>query len=91
MTALFKSGTSVDISADLHYVFDMTNEWKVYPLAGISANDIGSWSMGINFGAGTDYQIAENWDLTAGIKWMVQTAKWHKNPIIISFGGNYRF
>ena len=91
LTALFKTGASIDVSADMHYIFDMTSEWKVYPLVGISANDIGSWSMGINFGVGTDYRIAERWDLTAGLKWMVQTAKWHKNPIIISFGGNYRF
>lgn len=91
ITALFKTGCSVDISADVQYLFTVARDWKVYPQAGISANDIGGWSAGINLGGGADFSIARNWDLSAGLKWMIQTAKHHKNPIIINIGATYKF
>lgn len=91
ITALCRKGCSVDINADVQYLFHVADQWNVYPLAGISANDIGGWSCGINLGAGTDFSIAHNWDLTAGIKWMIQTAAWHKNPVIITLGASYKF
>ena len=91
LTALCKSGCSVDIAADVQYLFEVASSWDVYPQAGLSANDIGGWSCGINLGAGTDFNVARNWDLSAGFKWMIQTAKWHKNPIIINIGATSRF
>ena len=91
LTALCKSGCSVDIAADVQYLFEVASSWDVYPQAGLSANDIGGWSCGINLGAGTDFNVARNWDLSAGFKWMIQTAKWHKNLIIINIGATYRF
>lgn len=91
ITALTRKGCSVDINADVHYLFKVASSWNVYPLAGISANDIGGWSAGINLGAGTDFSVARNWDLTASAKWMIQTAKYHKNPIVISLGATYKF
>lgn len=89
--AICKKGCSVDISADVHYLFNVASSWTVYPLAGLSANDIGDWSMSFNLGAGTDFSIARNWDLTAGVKWMIQTHKHWKNPLLISVGAVYRF
>lgn len=91
ITALCKTGCSVDIAADVQYLFEVAGSWMVYPQVGLSANDIGSWSAGFNIGAGTDFNVARNWDLSAGFKWMIQTAKWHKNPIIINIGATYRF
>lgn len=91
ITALFKSGCSVDINCDVHYLFDVADKWNVYPLAGLSANDIGGWSAGINLGGGADFSVARNWDISAGLKWMIQTAKHHKNPIVISIGSTYKF
>lgn len=91
ITALCKRGCSVDISADAQYLFPVADGWKIYPQAGISANDIGGWSAGINLGGGADFEVADNWDLSAGFKWMIQTAKWHKNPIIINIGATYKF
>ena len=84
-------GCSVDINADVQYLFRVADAWSVYPLAGVSVNDIGGWSCGINVGGGADFSVAENWDITAGIKWMIQTAKFHPNPIIISVGATYKF
>ena len=37
--ALCKTGCSVDISADVQYLFNIAPDWHIYPLAGISAND----------------------------------------------------
>lgn len=91
VTFLCKKGCSVDVSADLQYLFRVTRFWKLYPQVGLSANDIGDWSCGINVGAGTDFSIARNWDLSAGFKWMIQTHKNWKNPVIINVGATYKF
>lgn len=91
VTALFKDDCSVDLSADLHYVFDVARWWNVYPQLGISGNDIYGWSFGVNIGAGTDFILTRRWDLTAAVKWMIQTAEHHDNPIIINIGATYKF
>ena len=83
VTFLCKKYCSVDISADMQYLFHPARFWTLYPQVGLSANDIGDWSCGINLGAGTDFNITRNWDISAGFKWMVQTHKYWKNPIII--------
>lgn len=98
--ALCKTGCSVDISADVQYLFNIAPDWHIYPQAGISANDIYDWSCGINLGGGADFSITRNWDVSAGFKWMIQTAKDYipipgfvkrKNPIVINIGATYRF
>ncbi len=91
VAVLCKKGCSVDINADVQYLFKVADAWSVYPLAGISVNDIRGWSCGINLGGGADFSVADRWDITAGIKWMIQTAKHHSNPIIISLGATYKF
>ena len=91
VTALCKKYCSVDISADAHYLFNVARFWKVYPQAGISANDMGDWTFGVNLGAGMDFTIARRWDFLAGFKWLIQTHKNTKNPIIINAGFAYRF
>ena len=48
-------------------------------------------SCGINLGGGADFSVARNWDLSAGFKWMIQTAEYHKNPILINIGATYKF
>ncbi len=62
--ALCKTDCSVDISADVQYLFNIAPDWHIYPLAGISANDIGDWSCGINLGGGADFSITR---ISAGI------------------------
>ena len=71
--AICKKFCSVDISADVQYLFNIAPDWHIYPQAGLSANDIGGWSCGINLGGGADFSVARNWDLSAGFKWMIQT------------------
>lgn len=89
--AICKKFCSVDISADVQYLFNIAPDWYIYPQAGLSANDIGGWSCGINLGGGADFSVARNWDLSAGFKWMIQTAEYHKNPILINIGATYKF
>ena len=91
VTFLCKKDCSVDISADMQYLFHVARFWAVYPQVGLSANDLGDWSCGIDIGAGTDFAIARHWDLSAGMKWMVQTHKYWRNPIIINVGATYKF
>ena len=74
ITALCEKGCSVDINADVHYLFSVAKFWDIYPLAGLSVKD-----------------MTRNWDLTAGVKWMIQTRKDWKNPIVISIGAVYKF
>ena len=91
VTVLCEKNCSVDISADVQYLFHVAPVWKVYPQVGLSANDLGDWSCGIDLGVGTDFSVARNWDISAGFKWMVQTRKNWKNPIVINVGATYRF
>lgn len=98
IVALCKTGCSVDISADVQYLFNIAPDWHIYPQAGLSANDLGGWSCGINLGGGADFSINRNWDVSAGFKWMIQTAKDYvpglikrRNPIVINIGATYRF
>lgn len=91
VTALCKSGCSVDISADVQYLFDIARQWTLFPQAGVSANDIGGWSCGFQLGGGADFAVARHWDVSAGFKWIIQTAENHKNPILINLGATYKF
>lgn len=40
MTVLFHSHCSVDINCDVHYLFELTPHWRIYPLAGLNVSDI---------------------------------------------------
>ena len=91
VTVLCEDNCSVDISADLQYLFHPARFWSLYPQVGLSANDFGDWSCGIDVGAGTDFSITRRWDVSAGFKWMIQTHKYWKNPIIINVGATYKF
>lgn len=91
ITALFEDYCSVDISADVHYLFKIAPEWKVYPLAGLSVNEIGDWALGINLGGGVDFSVARNWDVSAGLKWLVQTRSGWPNPVVFNLGATYKF
>ena len=91
LTILCQNNCSIDLNVDVHYLFDVAPSWKLYPLAGLSANDIFGWSCGINLGVGTDYAVADRWNLSAGLKYRIQTARFARNPFIISLGASYRF
>lgn len=91
ITALFHSHCSVDINCDVHYMFELSKGWTLYPVAGLTVSDMGKWALGMNLGVGTDFAVARNWDLTAGVKWMPVFESDRKNPIVITIGGCYKF
>ncbi|MFI3303892.1 MAG: outer membrane beta-barrel protein [Rikenellaceae bacterium] len=86
---LFRRGASIDITADVHYPFDLGSNFEVYPLAGLSLNDPSTFGLGINVGGGAGYKISDRVDANLGLKWAVQTQT--SNPFIVSFGAGYKF
>ena len=91
LMALLHSGCSIDISVDAQYVFHLGEGWSVYPAVGFTANDIGKWAAGLNIGGGFDFEVARNWDLSAGLKWQPMFDDQRKNPVVISIGAAYKF
>ena len=78
LMALLHSGCSIDISVDAQYVFHLGEGWSVYPQC-------------LNIGGGFDFEVARNWDLSAGPKWQPMFDDWRKNPVVISIGAAYKF
>ncbi len=91
LAIFFEDGCSVDISADLQRLWIDTRVFSVYSALGLSANDIFGWSCGINLGGGVDLHLTRNWDLTANMKWMIQTASNHPNPLAFNIGASFKF
>lgn len=91
LVALLKAGCSIDFNAEVQYLIPLTDEFSLYPLAGLSVNEIGIWSMGVKIGAGAEYSLGENWGVFGGVKWMIQTAKYAPNPVILNVGVSYKF
>lgn len=91
LIALIEDDCSLDINCDLQYLFTVARWWSLYPQVGLSGNDIYGWSFGVNLGVGTDFTLTRRWDLTAGVKWLIQTADNHDNPFIINIGAIYKF
>jgi len=91
IVALCRKGCSVEITADVHYLFRLTDGWKIYPAVGVGVSDMGPCAFGIDLGVGTDFRLSNRWDLTAGVKWMPVFKKYRKNPIAFSIGGVYKF
>lgn len=91
LTFLLHSHCSLDVNCDVHYLFNVADGWTLYPLAGLSANDFGDWSMGINLGGGFDCRIADRWNISAGVKYMIETHKNWDDPLVLTVGASYRF
>lgn len=91
MMFLLHNHCSIDLSFDAQYVFHLSNDWKIYPSVGLTANEIGRWAAGLNIGGGFDFKVARDWDLTAGLKWQPMFDNLRTNPVTISIGACYRF
>ncbi|MBP3482099.1 MAG: outer membrane beta-barrel protein [Alistipes sp.] len=88
---LTAKGSSVDVACNLHYAFEVARNWYLYPIAGISFNDLYKFAFGFNLGGGFDYSIAYHWDLTLNVKWLGQCASSRRNPIVSTVGLFYKF
>ncbi len=88
---LCKQGMSVDISADVQYPIQLSPEFELYPLAGLSLNDPGKFGLGVNLGTGLGYKLTNKVSIDFGLKWVIQTQDFTPNPLIFSFGSGYKF
>lgn len=88
---LTEKDSSVDINLDVQYVFHVGRWWNVYPLVGVVANDIQDWAAGMSVGLGFDFNVANRWDISAGLKYEPMFDSDRKNPLVVFVGGSYRF
>lgn len=93
-----KKKSTVDVYCDLQIPLEIATYWYVYPIVGISANDISAkngsidgWAAGLNLGLGTSYEINGHWNLSAQAKWMGRIPRKHRSAIIIAVGIGYNF
>lgn len=86
-----KSYCSIDLNCDVQYLFHVAEQWSVYPMVGIGVNDLGNWSCGFDFGGGADYRLTRQWSLSASAKYTIQTARFMRNPFVISIGSTFHF
>ena len=92
------NSTTNTVDANLHYLFNVgTDKLYVYPLAGlnyaITTTDLqegrshSDGELGINLGGGIQYELKDNLDLKAEVKYTVGDF----NPVIIGAGVVYHF
>ncbi len=86
-----------DIDANLHYLFNVSEAVKVYPLAGVGYAHSGfsydgestsSGDFAINVGAGAEYQLNEKFSIGAELKYQIIS---NFNQIVFGVGATYKF
>ena len=89
---LKKNGWSMwDLSANVHYLFPITDEITIYPLAGVGILGAGGGSdheFGLNLGGGIDYKLTSKLFLNGELKYKFGD-NWDR--LLISAGIGYRF
>lgn len=93
-----KEKSSIDIYCDFQIPLEITTQWFIYPIAGISIHDITShsgtvdgWAGGLNLGMGAKYEFSHRWSANGQLKWMGRIPKKHKSAVIFSVGFDYNF
>ena len=91
-----------DINANVHYLFDVANKVKVYPLAGLGYTN---WSykyeypghsviegsdgrLAINLGGGAEYELTKDLSVNAELKYQIVS---HYNQLVLGVGVAYKF
>ena len=71
----FKKGDVdlLDLNLNLHYIFPMASNIRLYPLAGLTYErwDFGKVEnrLGVNIGSGVEFDIADNWMTNIELKY----------------------
>ncbi len=70
-----------DINLNAHYLFQVSHDVRIYPLLGLTYTkwhedweDNVSWNkskFGINFGAGVEYALDDDWSLNFEVKYQI--------------------
>ena len=91
-----------DINANVHYLFDVANKVKVYPLAGLGYTN---WSykleydnvtlakgtdgrLAVNLGGGAEYELTKDLSVNAELKYQIIS---HYNQLVLDVGVAYKF
>lgn len=77
-----------DISVNAHYLFNIGEKLKVYPLVGVGYANCSKSKVLINAGAGVEYPITEKLSVGAEIKYQYME---HFGRLPISIGVAYKF
>ena len=91
-----------DINANVHYLFDVADKFKVYPLAGLGYTN---WSykyefegapviegsdgrLAINLGGGAEYELTKNLSVNAEAKYQIIS---NYNQLVLGVGVAFKF
>lgn len=88
--ALLHDGCSLDLNCDAHYIFDM-GVVRLYPAAGFTVNEIGDWAAGVNLGGGVDFNVANIFEMSAGLKWSPMFHDFRPNPVTVMVSAMFKF
>ena len=97
-----KGLTMWDINANVHYLFDVADKFKVYPLAGLGYTN---WSykyeyagapvvegsdgrLAVNLGGGAEYELTKNLNVNAEAKYQIIS---NYNQLVLGVGVAYKF
>ena len=92
-----------DINANVHYLFDVANKVKVYPLAGLGYTN---WSykyeypghsviegsdgrLAINLGGGAEYELTKDLSVNAEMKYQIVSNNY--SQLVLGVGVAYKF
>ena len=91
-----------DINANVHYLFDVADKFKVYPVAGLGSTN---WSykyeyaghtiaegsdgrIAINLGGGAEYELTKDLSVNAELKYQIIS---NYNQLLLGVGVAYKF
>ena len=91
-----------DINANVHYLFDVADKFKVYPLAGLGYTN---WSykyeyagapvvegsdgrLAVKLGGGAEYELTKNLNVNAEAKYQIIS---NYNQLVLGVGVAYKF
>lgn len=91
-----------DINANVHYLIDVADKFKVYPLAGLGYTN---WSykyeyagvpvvegtdgrLAVNLGGGAEYELTKDLSVNAELKYQIIS---HYNQLVLGVGVAYKF
>ncbi|MBQ8493845.1 MAG: outer membrane beta-barrel protein [Alistipes sp.] len=93
-----KHKSSVDAYCDFHVPLEIATYWHIYPIVGVSANNISEnsgsivgWAGGVNVGIGLRYEFNDRWSINAQGKWMWRFPTKFSDAAIAHIGIDYNF